>query len=85
MMQCELCSFILSERMSITELLTRNEVATMLGFKQNTIAKWAMTGANLPVVKIGRAVRYRREDVEDLIKRSTTGASQGKNAESRRS
>lgn len=60
----------------MSELISRNQVAQMLGFAPNTIAKWAMTGAKLPVVKIGRTVRYRREDVEDLIRRSTRGASQ---------
>lgn len=59
----------------MSELLTRNEVAKMLGLAPNTIAKWAMTGKKLPVVKLGRTVRYQREDVEDLIRRSTTGAS----------
>lgn len=63
------------------KLISRKEAADLLGFKPNTIAKWAMTGAKLPVVKIGRTVRYRLEDVEDLIRRSTMGgASQNEDA-----
>ncbi len=55
-------------------LITRNEAAQMLCLRPQTLAKWSMTGANLPIVKLGRAVRYRREDVEALIRRSTVGA-----------
>lgn len=49
------------------QLLSREEAAALLGFAPNTLAKWAMTGAKLPVVKIGRTVRYRLEDVTALI------------------
>jgi len=49
-------------------LLTRDEAAEMLTLKTQTLAKWAVTGQHLPVVRIGsRAVRYRLSDVQQLI------------------
>ncbi len=46
-------------------LLTRDEVATLLGIKANTLSVWLSKGRyNLPVVKVGRLSRYRRADVE---------------------
>lgn len=53
-------------------LLTREQVAAMLGIKSQTLAKWACTHRhNLPFVKIGSAVRYRRNDVEAFIAQQT--------------
>lgn len=65
-------------------LITRIQAAKMLCLEPQTLAKWAMTGAKLPVVKIGRIVRYRSEDVEDLIRRSTVGTSQNEGAAAER-
>jgi excisionase family DNA binding protein len=49
------------------KLLTRREVADALAVKEQTISKWAMTGKHLPVVRIGRTVRYRAADVQALM------------------
>jgi excisionase family DNA binding protein len=55
-----------------TELLTRNQAAQYLGVTPNTLAVWACTHRyNLPFVKIGRLVKYRRADLEDFIARRT--------------
>ena len=55
-------------------LLTRNEAAEYLGVKPQTMAVWALTGKyGLPMVKVGRAVRYRKSDLEAFIKRRTVG------------
>lgn len=49
-------------------LLTPKQVSEYIGVPVNTLAIWRCTGrVNLPYVKIGRAVRYRREDVERFI------------------
>jgi excisionase family DNA binding protein len=48
-------------------LLTRNEAAEMLKLAPHTLALWASTGKNLPMVKFGKAVRYRKEDIEKYI------------------
>jgi len=54
------------------QLLTREEAAEYLGVRPNTLAIWMHAGRyDLPVVKIGRAVRYRLEDLEAFVERHT--------------
>ena len=52
-------------------LLTRREAAAILKLKVQTLAKWAMDGKHLPVVKVGRTVRYRRTDIDKLVERGS--------------
>jgi predicted site-specific integrase-resolvase len=60
----------------MSKLLTRKEAADLLGLKPQTLAKWAMTGKNLPVVKLGnRTTRYLYADVISFISLSTNGRS----------
>ena len=49
------------------QLLTSREVASLLSISPRTV--WAMTvpRGSLPCVKVGRAVRYRVEDLESWI------------------
>ena len=54
-------------------LLTRDEAAEYLHLKPQTLAAWAMTGKGPPVVKLGRAVRYRFADLEQFVRSSTIG------------
>lgn len=59
--------------MSLEEstLLDRKAVAKLLHVKPGTLASWAWRKKDLlPVVKIGRTVRYRKSDVMALIKKS---------------
>ena len=59
--------------MSKKPLLTRREVAALLGLAPQTLAKWAMTGKNLSVIKLGpRTARYLFDDVISFISLSTT-------------
>jgi excisionase family DNA binding protein len=51
------------------QLLTAREAAAFLGLSANTIRQWIWQ-RRLPVVRLGWAVRLRREDLEQLIKRS---------------
>jgi excisionase family DNA binding protein len=61
--------------MNNDKLMTRNEAATYLGVKSSTLAVWACTKTvNLPFVKVGRCVRYRREDLDQFISQNTVGA-----------
>lgn len=54
------------------ELLSRKEAAKLLGVKEITLAVWKSTKRyDLPVVKVGRLVRYRRSDLMDFINRRT--------------
>ncbi len=43
----------------------------LLSLKPQTLARWAMDGRNLKVVKIGRTARYRMADVRRLIEQGT--------------
>ena len=50
------------------QLLTKEEVSTILGVSVGTLAVWRATKRyNLPYVKSGRLVRYRAEDVQAFI------------------
>lgn len=50
------------------ELLTPGQVSRLLQIPVSTLAVWRSTGrVQLVYVKIGRAVRYRRSDVDVLI------------------
>jgi predicted DNA-binding transcriptional regulator AlpA len=54
---------------AITErLLTRKEAADFLGIKAGTLAVWKSTKRyHIPIVKIGRLVRYRISDLINFI------------------
>lgn len=48
------------------ELMTRQQVAEMLGVTLTTLFHWNNKGI-LPTIKIGNKVRYRRSDVEKAL------------------
>jgi predicted site-specific integrase-resolvase len=49
-------------------LLSESDVADLLGVTPHTLAVWRSTKrVPLPYVKLGRCVRYRREDVEAFV------------------
>lgn len=53
---------------ALKRLLPRDEAAEYLGIKPQTLALWHSTGRYaLPVVKVGRSVRYRLSDLEAFI------------------
>ncbi|NJL71925.1 MAG: helix-turn-helix domain-containing protein [Candidatus Competibacteraceae bacterium] len=50
------------------ELLSRKEAASYLGVAEQTLAIWKCTRRyNLPCVKVGRLVKYRRADLDKFI------------------
>jgi excisionase family DNA binding protein len=51
------------------QLLTAKEAAALLCLSENTIRQWIWQ-RRLPVVRLGRAVRLRREDLEQLVERN---------------
>ena len=60
------------------ELLSRREAAELLGVKTQTLAKWASVQRyDLPYIKVGKAVRYRRTDIDLYLVRNTVGAIDG--------
>ncbi len=69
-MKCEDCKWRPASEND--RLLTRQEAAEFLGLKPQTLAKWAVTGAHLPMVKVGtRSVRYKLSDLQQFIKDRT--------------
>ena len=49
-------------------LLNRKEAAKFLGVEENTLAVWACTKRyNLPMIKVGRLVKYRYCDLLKFI------------------
>ncbi len=50
------------------ELLTPDDVADLLDISVQTLASWRASGRyDLPYVKIGRLVRYRKSAVEEFL------------------
>lgn len=53
-------------------LLTVDQVAEILQVSRASVYRWAESGA-LPAVRLGRAVRFHPEAVEELIRRGLNG------------
>ena len=65
-----------SLRSPAPELLTREQAAEYIGIRPQTLAVWALTQRyGLPLVKVGRLVRYRRSDLDAFLERRTVGGS----------
>lgn len=61
--------------METKKLLTRKEAAEYLGVRPETLAVWhCVRRYKLPVVKVGRSVRYRLADLEAWLTERTEGA-----------
>jgi len=57
-----------------SNLLSRKEAATYLGVTEKTLAQWKCTKRyDLPVVKIGRLVKYKKSDLDKFIEKGTVG------------
>ncbi|MNR17040.1 Helix-turn-helix domain protein [compost metagenome] len=58
-----------------SELLTTEQVATILGLSTRTLATWRSSGRNpLPYIKVGSRVRYQRQDVMAWLESRRTDA-----------
>lgn len=56
-----------------TPLLSRREAAEFLGIRESTLAVWHATNRYpLPVIKVGRLARYRRDDLEHFLDQRRT-------------
>jgi len=56
------------------KLLTRREAAEYLGLKPQTLAAWHTNRRySLPMVKVGRSVRYRVSDLDRWLANRTQG------------
>lgn len=57
------------------ELLSRREAAAYLGVAEQTLAIWKCTKRQeLPYVKIGKLVKYRRSDLDEFIAKNLRSA-----------
>ncbi len=58
------------------ELMTRKKAAQYLGdFSPGTLAVWACTKRyDLPFLRIGRSVRYRKSDLDAFVARQMAGS-----------
>jgi excisionase family DNA binding protein len=52
------------------ELLSTSEASEFLGIKKNTLYEWIIQ-KKIPYIKVGRLVKFRREDLEAWLKRRT--------------
>ena len=52
---------------ALKEWLTPKEVSTEFLFSTSTLAKWRMDNKNLSYSKMGKYIRYKREDIEAFI------------------
>ena len=52
------------------QLLDTNEASEYLGIKKNTLYEWIIQ-KKIPYIKVGRLVKFRKEDLENWLKRRT--------------
>lgn len=58
-----------------SDLLSRREAAAYLGLSEQTLAIWKCAGRyDLPYVKIGRLIKYRKADLDAFIERNLKSA-----------
>lgn len=51
-----------------TEMMTPDQAAEYLGMKKQTLATWRSLGRyDLPYVKVGRSIKYRKSDLDEFI------------------
>lgn len=56
----------------MSTLFDRTRAAEYIGVRPQTLAVWAITGRyGLPMIKVGRAVRYRRSDLDKWLESRT--------------
>ena len=52
----------------VAGLLTEREATTLLNIRPSTLATWRVRGhPHLPFVRVGRCIRYRRQDLAAFI------------------
>jgi excisionase family DNA binding protein len=59
---------------SVPALLTREQAAKYLGVSVSALAAWACNKRyDLPMIRVGRLVKYRIQDLDNFISRNTIG------------
>jgi len=62
-----------------SDLLTPTEAAKVLRVSPATLPRWRWAGDGPDFVRIGRSIRYRREDLEKFVRRGVVRMDRGKN------
>lgn len=66
--------FAILQQGDVPDLLSREQAAAYLGVAAHTLAIWKCTKRhNLPYVKIGRLIKYRRSELDAFIHRNSAG------------
>ena len=66
-----------SVEQSISPLLSRREAAIYLGLSEQTLAIWKCTKRyELPFVKIGRLIKYKKADLDAFISKNASSSEQ---------
>lgn len=52
---------------AVEKLLTTQDVAELLGVKPGTVENWRYLGKGPSAIKVGGAVRYRSESIQEWI------------------
>ena len=63
-------------------MLITKEAAGYIGLKKTTLEAWRCRGGGPVFIKLGKAVRYRREDLDEFINsraRTNTSQTDGEN------
>ncbi len=55
------------------EYLTPREAAEMLGVSRKTVVRWAAEGRIPSLVTLGGHRRFKRDEIEELLRRMTRG------------
>jgi excisionase family DNA binding protein len=57
------------------ELLDVEQAAVYIGLQKHTLDVWRSSGRyGLPFIKVGRRVKYRRQDLDHFLEQRTVGA-----------
>lgn len=58
--------------------LTAEQVGELLQVSSRTVQRWALAGASVPTLRLGRTVRFPRAELERWFERSTQGSRKSK-------
>jgi excisionase family DNA binding protein len=68
---------------AVALLLTTAEAAELLGVKSSTLEQWRWQGIGPKFIKMNRAVRYRRDDLQAFVEARVFGSTTEAQAEAR--
>lgn len=58
------------ESEELPQICSPAQVSKFTGVTTGTLAYWRFEGSHLPFIKLGRVVRYRRQDVLDFLEQN---------------